>query len=62
MEPLRFLAFLVVFLLPDQFRITGVTGSVVFTLAGYFQMFSGEGFSPTARRHTFGWYAQIGVG
>jgi hypothetical protein len=57
------------FLFQDRFRITGVTGSVVFTLAGCFQTFTVQGsigslvgsVAVTARRHTFGWYAQIGV-
>ena len=51
------------FLFQDQIRITGVTGSVVFTLAGYVQIFGAVGgLSSTARRSLFGWYAQIGVG
>lgn len=46
------------FLFEDQVRITGVTGGLVLTLAGYF-----EDFRPpaTAKRSSFGWYAQIGV-
>lgn len=50
-------------LFQDRFRITGVTGSVVFTLSGCFRSFQGSMGSlvGSARRHTFGWYAQIGV-
>jgi hypothetical protein len=47
------------FLFQDQFRMPGLTGSVVYTLSGYFESFStGEG---SADRPVFGWYAQIGV-
>jgi len=50
------------FLFQDQFRITGVTGSVVFMLAGYFQLFGKYGdLVGIARRNLFGWYAQIGL-
>ena len=49
------------FLFPDQFRLTGITGGVVFTLTGYVESFTTAFFNPTARRRTFGWYAQIGV-
>jgi hypothetical protein len=45
------------FLFQDQFRMPGITGSVVFTLAGYFESFQ----KGTADRPVFGWYAQIGV-
>ena len=45
------------FLFRDQFRMPGLTGSVVFTLAGSFEIFQDTG--GTADRPVFGWYAQI---
>jgi hypothetical protein len=47
------------FLFKDSLRMPGITGSVVFTLVGSFQVFS----SPpgTADQFEFGWYAQVGV-
>jgi len=47
------------FLFTDQFRMPGVRGGTVFTLAGYFTAF-GTG-TASVDRPTFGWYAQIGV-
>jgi hypothetical protein len=46
------------FLSQDQFRMPGITGSTVFTLAGHYVAFSAIG---SADRSTFGWYAQIGT-
>jgi hypothetical protein len=48
------------YLFTDTVNLTGVTGSVIFTLAGEFESFSPLS-APTAKRSTFGWYAQIGV-
>ncbi|MGA8574090.1 MAG: hypothetical protein WB609_00180 [Candidatus Cybelea sp.] len=49
----------------DSVNLAGVSGSVFFTLAGIVEGFSASfGFAgplPTAKRSTFGWYAQIGV-
>ena len=45
------------FLFGDQFRMPGLSGSVVFTLAGSFEIFQDTG--GTADRPVFGWYAQI---
>ncbi|MBV8373080.1 MAG: hypothetical protein JOY69_07440 [Candidatus Eremiobacteraeota bacterium] len=54
------------YLFTDPVNLTGVGGSVIFTLAGvveYFGMPAGipPGPEPTAKRSSFGWYAQIGV-
>jgi hypothetical protein len=51
------------YLFTDPVNLTGVSGSVVFTLAGVVEdiMPSGIGPAPTAKRSAFGWYAQIGV-
>ncbi|MFY9883986.1 MAG: hypothetical protein WAL67_02610 [Candidatus Cybelea sp.] len=46
------------FLFKDSLRMPGVTGSVVFTLVGSFQVFS---LPATTDQFEFGWYAQIGV-
>jgi hypothetical protein len=46
------------FLFEDRTRITGVSGSTVFTLAGYSESFGSGG---TAQQQGFWWYAQIGV-
>ncbi|MBV8727987.1 MAG: hypothetical protein JO233_09380 [Candidatus Eremiobacteraeota bacterium] len=53
----------VAYLFTDPINLTGVNGTVFFTLAGVVDNFSygGIGPSPTAKRLTFGWYAQIGV-
>ena len=53
----------VAYLFTDPINLTGVSGTVFFTLAGVVDNFSygGIGPSPTAKRLTFGWYAQIGV-
>lgn len=53
------------YLFIDQMRMAGISGAVVYTLAGSFQA-SGINFGPasnigSARRHVFAWYAQIGV-
>jgi hypothetical protein len=51
------------YLFTDQVNLTGVTGSVIFTLTGYVEHFAesqSEGI--TARKSVVGWYAQIGVG
>jgi hypothetical protein len=54
------------FLFTDQFRLTGVTGSVVFTLSGYFEVLPAPDqigvIRATSEKCLFGWYAQIGVG
>lgn len=47
------------FLFTDQFRMPGLKGGTVFTLAGYFAAF--QTGSTSADRPIFGWYAQIGV-
>ena len=44
------------FLFRDTFRMPGITGSTVFTLAGHF-----TDFTASADKPIFGWYAQIGV-
>ena len=53
------------FLFTDQFRLFGIVGSVVFTLAGYFQVViprAVQGLIPaTSQKSRLGWYAQIGV-
>ena len=51
------------YLFSDPVNLTGVNGTVVFTLTGVVENFSagGAGPSPTAKRSAFGWYAQIGV-
>jgi hypothetical protein len=46
------------FLFKDSLRMPGITGSVVFTLVGSFQVFSPPA---TTDQFEFGWYAQIGV-
>ena len=46
-------------LFADSMRIGGISGAVVYTLAGTARLTSVLGGS--ARRHLFGWYAQIGV-
>ncbi len=46
------------YLFADQFRIPGIKGGTVFTLAGYVAVFQA---AVSAERPTFGWYAQIGV-
>ena len=48
------------FLFQDQFRMPGIVGGSVFTLAG---PFTGpmSGVAPDADRPVFGWYAQIGL-
>lgn len=48
------------YLFTDPLNTTGVTGSVIFTLAGEVEFYSAVA-GATARRSTFGWYAQIGV-
>ena len=56
--------FYVGYLFTDTVNLTGVKGSVVFTLVGSaesFQASTSIGPPPTATRSTFGWYAQIGV-
>jgi hypothetical protein len=47
------------FLFEDPLRISGVGGYTAFTLAGYFEAFSGGG--GFAKRALFAWYAQIGL-
>ena len=52
------------YLFTDPINLTGVVGSVIFTLAGqieYYALQDSLGLNPTARRAAFGWYAQIGV-
>jgi hypothetical protein len=53
------------YLFTDPVNLTGVSGSVVFTLAGVVEDVippaGGIGPAPTAKRSAFGWYAQIGV-
>ena len=52
------------YLFTDPVNLTGVVGSVVFTLAGQIEYYALDdffGLNPTARRAAFGWYAQIGV-
>ncbi|MBV9700156.1 MAG: hypothetical protein JO078_08530 [Candidatus Eremiobacteraeota bacterium] len=56
----------IAYLFTDSVNLTGVTGTVVFTLAGYVQDFTEQslqivGPTPSAKRPIFGWYAQIGV-
>jgi|SRR5262249_7071207 len=47
------------FLFTDSFRMPGIKGGTVFTLAGYFTAFN---IPPgSIDRPTFGWYAQIGA-
>ena len=50
----------------DPINITGVSGSVIFTLAGIVDYFGTQppnqpGPAPSAKQSSFGWYAQIGV-
>ena len=48
------------FLFKDSFRVPGIRGGTVFTLAGYVAI---AGIQPqTLDRLIFGWYAQIGLG
>jgi hypothetical protein len=47
------------FLFTDQFRMPGIKGGTVFTLAGYFTAFATG--TDSVDRSTFGWYAQIGA-
>jgi hypothetical protein len=47
------------FLFADQFRMPGLKGGTVFTLAGYVASFALASTSP--ERPIFGWYAQVGV-
>jgi hypothetical protein len=56
------------YLFTDTVNLTGVTGSVLFTLVGSAESFrldqnqaTQQIGQPTARRSTLGWYAQIGV-
>jgi len=49
------------YLFTDTVNLTGVTGSVIFTLAGEVEFFEQGGIALAAKRSTFGWYAQIGV-
>jgi hypothetical protein len=49
----------VAYLFQDSVNLTGVTGSIIFTLVGFFEDFGGS--NVTAKRSTFGWYAQIGI-
>jgi len=49
------------FLFQDGSRMPGLTGSIVFTLVGYFINSSASpGISASPDRHSFGWLAQIG--
>ena len=48
------------FMFEDQYRMPGITGAVVFTLAGFVEEFTSTG-GAGAGRAVFGWYAQIGV-
>lgn len=54
---------LVGYLFTDPINLTGVNGTVIFTLAGSFETFPdpAAGEFPSAKRSNFGWYAQIGV-
>ena len=52
------------YLFTDTVNLTGVTGTVFFTLAGSaesFQSNSKQIGQPTVKHSTLGWYAQIGV-
>jgi hypothetical protein len=54
------------YLFSDPINLTGVIGSVIFTLCGQIEYFAQNdpdplGLSPSARRSAFGWYAQIGI-
>jgi hypothetical protein len=56
------------YLFTDPINLTGLTGSVHFTLTGYVEDFSMQAQAPThigpppsAKRSVFGWYAQIAV-
>lgn len=51
------------YLLTDSINLLGVTGSVIFTLAGFFECFQSKSpfVAAAAKRSVFGWYAQIGV-
>jgi len=48
------------FLFQDQFRMPGITGSGVSTLAGYFHVWSGSIPAGSGDKPILGWYAQIG--
>lgn len=47
------------FLFEDPLRVSGVGGSIAYTLSGYFDAFTGAGGFP--QRYQYGWYAQIGL-
>ena len=47
--------FYTAFLAADQFRMPGLTGGTISTLAGYYIDFK----NGTADQHVFGWYAQM---
>jgi hypothetical protein len=54
------------YLFTDPINLTGLAGSVHFTLAGYVEDFLTQaptfiGPPPSAKRSVFGWYAQIAV-
>lgn len=50
------------YLFQDSISVAGVTGSTIFSLAGYSEGFTGTStFGNTARKSLLGWYAQIGV-
>ena len=53
------------YLFTDPVNIAGVNGAVIFTLVGIVENFGTPprlvGPVPTAKRSSFGWYAQIGV-
>lgn len=49
------------YLAQDTFRMPGISGSTVFTLAGHFVDFSPPATGGRADRSVFGWYAQIGT-
>ena len=55
---------LTAYLFSDPINLTGVSGSVIFTLTGtieYYALNDPIGLNPSARRSVFGWYAQIGI-
>jgi hypothetical protein len=49
------------YMFTDPMNTTGVTGSVIFAIAGEVESFGAANEATSARRSTFGWYAQIGV-
>jgi hypothetical protein len=52
------------YLFTDTVNLTGVSGSVIFTLAGqieYFVLTDPLSLGVTARNAVFGWYAQLAV-